>query len=254
MGAAKIPTTLTLSKLWKLTEQELKEGFLDVSIPSDAYNTVCTSNAGMVGDTFTQTRQTSTKVFTVSDGHLTPGSMMAKLHHPLQEPAQTVDTVPVLADQSLLSGNKFAKAGYVSICDDVEVNIYDGRIIKIVVSKASVLKGRRYPRTRMCCVPLQHNFTNLNTDTLLINIPTGTESLNSAYTVPSGAQMLGHIMACFEDRLDPVGAINNVYDLPSIEPSIRYLHGATEFSTKATWLKDIRNGNCLTWLLVDAKT
>ena len=54
---------------------------------------------------------------------------------------QTVDIFPALSDQSLLSGNKFVEAGYVSTCDDSEVNIYDGRTVKIVISKAVVLKG-----------------------------------------------------------------------------------------------------------------
>ena len=87
---------------------------------------------------------------------------MTKLHHPVREPAQTVDVFPTLADQSPLSWNKFAKAGYVSICDDSEVNIYDGCTVKIVISEAAVLKGWRCRRTKMWRVPLQPNVTNLN--------------------------------------------------------------------------------------------
>ena len=65
-------------------EQDLKEGVLDGYIPSAAYDTACTSNTGMVGDPFIQTGQLYTKVFTVTDGHLTPGSTMEKLHHPVR--------------------------------------------------------------------------------------------------------------------------------------------------------------------------
>ena len=72
--------------------------------------------------------------FPVADGHITPASNIVKLHHPVCEPAFTVDMVPALADLSLLSGNKFTKAGYISIWDGEEVNIYDGRTVKIVVS------------------------------------------------------------------------------------------------------------------------
>ena len=100
--------------------------------------------------------QPSTKIFTVATGHKTPGSRVAKLHHPVREPAQIVDIVTGLADQSLLSGEKFAKAGYVSICDDAEVNIYDGRTVKITVSEEAVLKGWRCPRTCMWRIPLKH--------------------------------------------------------------------------------------------------
>ena len=108
-----------------------------------------TSKAGMVVDPFIQTGQLSTKVFIIAYGYLTPGSTMAKLHHPVREPAQTVDIVPALAYQSLLSGKKFAKVGYVSICNDSEVNIYDGRTFKTFVSEAVVIKGWQCPRTRM---------------------------------------------------------------------------------------------------------
>ena len=89
---------------------------------------------------FIPTDQPSTKIFTVATGHKTPGSRVAKLHHPVREPARTADIVPVLADQSLFSGEIFAKVGYVLICDDAEVNIYDGHIIKITVSEEAVLK------------------------------------------------------------------------------------------------------------------
>ena len=75
------------------------------SVPSAAYDTACTSNAGMVGDPFIHTGRPSTKVFTVAYGHKTPGSTEAKLHHPVREPARMVEMVPGLADQSLLSGN-----------------------------------------------------------------------------------------------------------------------------------------------------
>ena len=127
----------------QLTEGQLKKGILDGSIPSAAYDTACTSNAGLEGDPFIPTDQPSTKMFTVATGHKTPRCRVAKLHHPVREPARTVDIFPGLADQSLLSGENFAKAGYVSICDDAEVNIYDSRTVKISVSEKSVLKGWR---------------------------------------------------------------------------------------------------------------
>ena len=84
MSAAKISTPLTLSKARILTDQDLKKGDLNGSITSSAYDTVCISNVSMVGDTFIQTGQPSTRIFTVADGHLTPGSTMEKLHHPVR--------------------------------------------------------------------------------------------------------------------------------------------------------------------------
>ena len=48
-------------------------------------------------------------------------------------------------------------------------------------------------------------------------------------------------------------SINNVYDLPSIEPTIRYLHDAAGFPTKRTWTKAIKARNCLTWPFLTVK-
>ena len=233
-----------------MSEAELKQGVLDGSIASAAWDTACTSNAGMIGDPYLQTSEPSTKVFAVADGHRTPGANIAKLHHPVREPARTVDMVPALADQSLLSGVKFAEAGYISICDGDEVNIYDGRTARIMISEEAVLRGWRCPRTRLWRIPLQAHVTNLNTHTLLLDGPTGTESLNSLYSVPSTAKMLNHIEA-FASQ--PAETINNVYELPSIEPTIRYLHAAAGYPTKATWLEYIRQGNYITWPLVNVK-
>ena len=65
--------------------------------------------------------------------------------------------------------------------------------------------------------------------------------------------MLGHIVACCKYQPYPVGAISNVYNLPSIKLAIRYLHGAAGFPTKATCMKAIRNRNYLTWPLINVK-
>ena len=82
--------------------------------------------------------------------------------------------VPELSDQSLRSGSKFADAGYISICDEKKVNIYDGRTARILVSEKVVLKGWKCPRTKLWRVPLQPCVTNLNTHTLPLDGPTGT--------------------------------------------------------------------------------
>ena len=65
--------------------------------------------------------------------------------------------------------------------------------------------------------------------------------------------MIKHIEALKNDRQSPSKAINNVYELPSIKPAIRYPHGAAGFPTKATWLKAIRNGSYLLCPLVNVK-
>ena len=124
-----------------MSKEELKKGVLNGSILSAAYDTSCTSHAGMPGDPFIQTNTPSTKVFTLADNYPIPGSDMAKLHHNLREPARTVDMVPSLTENSLLSGEKFAQARYVSVWDDKEVNLYESHTVKITISGEAGLKG-----------------------------------------------------------------------------------------------------------------
>ena len=59
--------------------------------------------------------------FSLSDGHPTPETNIAKLEHRVHEPVCTVNVVSALVNQSLLSRGKFVEAGYVSVCDGDEV-------------------------------------------------------------------------------------------------------------------------------------
>jgi hypothetical protein len=47
--------------------------------------------------------------------------------------------------------------------------------------------------------------------------------------------------------------IHNVYKLPSLDPTICYLHAAASFPPKSTWLKAIWQGNYSTWPLINVK-
>ena len=40
---------------------------------------------------------------------------------------------------------------------------------------------------------------------------------------------------------------NNVYDLPSVEAPVRYMHAAAGFPVRSTWLKAIKCGNFNSW-------
>ena len=117
--------------------------------------------------------------------------------------------VPALAGQSLLSGAKFADAGYISVCDDGEVNLYDSRTARIIVFKEAVLKGWFCPHTEMWRIPLQAKVTDLKRHILFLDGLNGTESLNPLYEVPSCACMLKHIEIFKKDRPPPSKAINN---------------------------------------------
>ena len=121
------------------------------------------------------------------------------------------------------------------------------------MSEKSVLKGWFCPKARMWRILLHPHISNNNTDTLVLNGPTGTEFLNTTYTVPKSARILQNMQTNCDDRPAPDKAINNVYELPSTEPKIRYLHGATGLPTKATWLIAIRKGNYQSWPFVNSK-
>ena len=123
--------------------------------------------------------------------------------------------VPSLANQTLLSGGKSAEDGYVSVCDGDKVNIYYGRTATITVSDATVLKELRVPHTKLWRITLRSQVTDLNMHALILNGPTGRESINYLYTVPTSASVLDHIES-FNTNHAARETINNVYELPSL--------------------------------------
>ena len=160
--------------------------------------------------------------------------------------------VPSLRDMSLLSTSKLADTRYMTVYDGDEVNIYYGRTATIKVSKAAVLQGWQCPRKRLWRIPLTSDIININTDIFLLDIPDGRNTLNALYSVPPFRAMHCHIDA-MRNRPLPGEAINHVYELPRVEPAIRYMDAAAGFPTKATWLKAIRKGNFISWPLVNVK-
>ncbi len=168
--------------------------------------------------------------------------MIHKLHHNLREPACSVNIVPSLVGNSLLRTVKMAEAGYTAIYDDKEVDFYDSTTTKITVSVDTILKGWRCPWAKLWCVPLVDNIQNENTYTLFLDHPHKHDCLNLLYKVESTTITREHINAIM---LQAIGweYIHNVYKLPSIEPTIRYLHAAEGFPVEEMWLKAILQGN-----------
>ena len=97
------------------------------------------SHCGRENNNFIPTDETSHKVFHLPTGQTTNASMEAKLHHDVREPARTVDIVPDLQHNLLLSGSKFSDANYVTILTPKEVLIYDGKDLTITVSSEAIL-------------------------------------------------------------------------------------------------------------------
>ena len=140
---------------------------------------------------------------------------IAKLKHDIRDPAKTVDMVPGLKTNSLISGPKFADAGYVTVLTPKELLIYDGIDLEMIVNKEAFIKGWR-DASGLWRMPLE-----------------ATKSKKKPqYTV---------LPKKFEE------AVNNVYELPSTSEIVRYLHACAGFPTKATWIKAIIGGNYATW-------
>ncbi len=66
---------------------------------------------------------------------------MSKLAHNVRQPAKDVHIIPSIQSNSLLSTAKFAKAGYITVFDNKEVNIYDAHDTTSKVSRTAILQG-----------------------------------------------------------------------------------------------------------------
>jgi hypothetical protein len=99
--------------------------------------------------------------------------------------------------------------------------------------------------TRFRCSKLQHGHNP-------IDHSLGHSSLHAMYEVANTTLTRQHINAissiahCRE-------YIHNVYELPSLEHALCYLHAATGFPPKSTWLKAVRQGNYSTWPIINVK-
>eukprot|EP00804_Cyclotella_cryptica_P002793 CCRYP_009348-RA/>CCRYP_009348-RA protein AED:0.05 eAED:0.04 QI:0/0/0/1/1/1/3/0/1214 len=230
-----------------MSPRTIKEGINNGSIPSAVSNTGATSTAGTLHDPFIHSKTRSTKIFMLPTGTTTAATIQAQLLLNVRPPANTVDIVPNL-HQTLLSGSKFADADYTAVYDKHEVNFYDSATINI--TERAVLTGYRCPRTGLWRIPLRPVTVNENTDTLILDSKCGLQSTQPRYHVPTPTHIREHLQASLQCNTDH---ILNVYELPSIEQAIRYLHAAAGFPTKSTWLAAIRKGNYSTWPLITVK-
>ena len=99
------------SQEWKNFQQSIGTG----KINTEVFNSGATSNCGMLRDDFILTSEKSNKIFHVPTGTTAPASFKAKLHHMFRDPAFTVDMVPNLKHNSLMSAGKIADAQYITV-------------------------------------------------------------------------------------------------------------------------------------------
>ena len=85
----------------------------------------------------------------------TKSSTKAKLYHKLREPVRTVDMVPNLAQNSLLSIIKFVDAKYVTVFTPEEVLMFDDLgDLQHTISQEAIFKGWRCKTSGFCRLPL----------------------------------------------------------------------------------------------------
>ena len=180
------------------------------------YESVATSICGMNNNEFILTDEQSNRVFHMPRGTTTKARVKSKMHHNLREPTITVDMVPELNHNSLMSARKFVDDNYTTVLNLEEVLIYDGNAVKSRASGKRNTNSMEMQKSGLWRVPLKTKVENENVDTMLLN------------------------------RLDSGKYINNVYNLPRMEQAIKYLHACAGFPTNAIWLKAIRLGNYTT--------
>jgi hypothetical protein len=130
----RLPNKCTLHPTNPLTHiNKMKEGMLNGTIPSAVSDTGTTLSAFLKKDS-RAIGELSTTVFHLPDGAIAPAMTRNKLLHSVREPACSINIVPALVENSILSTNKFAEAGYTIIYDNNEVNFYNARTTKITVS------------------------------------------------------------------------------------------------------------------------
>jgi hypothetical protein len=158
--------------------------------------------------------------------HVSAGEKI-NLENGLSHPANTANSIPSLKT-TLISNSKLADAGYITVFNEEEVNVYDGATTKVVPTEQAILTGWRDKQTGLWHFPLKTTIKNQTTDTSLLS--------------KNDSTMITEEIAA------------NVHDLPSTEQVIKYLHAAAGFPAKPTWLQAIRAGFYATWPMLNAKS
>ena len=122
--------------------------------------------------------------------------------------------------------NRFAKAKYITIFEEEEVNIYNATNTEIKTTRGAALRVCRLPDKGLWQIPIDGNVTansNLNTKTVKTKEPQS--DLLRIQEPP------------------PLQLINNVYKLKIKPDLVRYYHAAVGFPTKPSWITAIKNNH-----------
>ena len=126
------------------------------------------------------------------------------MHHNPRDISRTVDMVPALKHNSLMSERKSIDTKYVTVLTLEEVLIYGVNEVKLRALGQAILPGWRCKTIGLWRVSLKPKVENENVDTMLLKFP------------------------------DPGKSTNNIYELPRTKQSIKYLYACSGSPTKAT--------------------
>ena len=76
--------------------------------------------------------------------------------------------MPDICKNSLISTAKFAEAGYITIFDDEEVNVYNAQNTKVIVTWQAIIKGWFDKKANLWQMPLVPIVLNNNTNTVQV--------------------------------------------------------------------------------------
>jgi hypothetical protein len=76
--------------------------------------------------------------------------------------------VPDICKNSLISTAKFAKAGYITVFDDEEVNVYNTQNTKVIVTRQAIINRWFDKKANLWQMPLVPIVLNNNTVTVLV--------------------------------------------------------------------------------------
>ena len=110
------------TKFIRASPPTLRTAVLNGSIPLAVSNRGATSHAFLPSAPSIPTYTISTAVYHLPNGAMAAATKIHKLHHKLREPARTINIVPSLVGNSLLSTVKMVQAGYTAIYNDSDVN------------------------------------------------------------------------------------------------------------------------------------
>ena len=149
--------------------------------------------------------------------------------------------VPDVTLDSIVSTRKMCDAGYFSVFDGEEVQIYDAETTKVVTSKPPVLKGWRDKISILWRIPLVKRAPGLD-DGLVTSRALGTRA--TSWDMKKTYSPLAP---------SPSETIANVYQLKTKPEVVRYLHAAAGFPTETTWYAAVKAGNYNSWPWLNPK-